>query len=232
MPNSARIGEMQKRVTRHQRRCQGAPHLERGLESNEGIIPSIDVGSHLRKLRADHRLSIRTLAELSGLNVNTLSLIENGKTSPSVGTLQLLANALNVPITAFFETVIPENSISYLRAGQRPRAEFTHGIIEDLGSGLTLHGGQPLLVTLETEANSGPTPIVHTGFEFVFCLEGQLVYTIDDCSYQLNPYDSLLFEAHLPHCWRNAGNVPARSILIMCPADESDHPAERHFKLE
>ena len=69
----------------------------------------INVGRHLRELRAGRGLSIRALAEQSRLNVNTLSLIENSRTSPSVSTLQQLASALDVPITAFFETDIPKN---------------------------------------------------------------------------------------------------------------------------
>ena len=177
-------------------------------------------------------LSIRSLAELSGLNVNTLSMIENGKSSPSVSTLQQLASALTVPITDFFETDIIKNNVSYQKAGQRLQAAFAHGTLADLGAGLTLHGGQPLLVTLEPKANSGPTPIVHTGHEFVFCLEGRLSYTIEDHIYILNPGDSLLFEAHLPHFWQNVGESTSQSLLIMCPADESDHPTERHFKPE
>jgi transcriptional regulator with XRE-family HTH domain len=189
-----------------------------------------EVGRCLRKLRARRGLSIRSLAEQSGLNVNTLSLIENSKTSPSVSTLQQLAGALDVPITAFFETDKPKNNISYQIAGQRPRAVFAYGTLEDLGAGLTLHGGQPFLVTLEPKANSGPTPIVHTGLELVFCLEGHLSYTIDEWVYPLNPGDSLVFEAYLPHCWQNTGETASRSLLIMCPADESDHPTERHFK--
>ena len=60
------------------------------------------------------------------------------------------------------------------------RLAFAYGTLADLGAGLTLHGGQPLLVTLEPKANSGPTPIVHTGHEFVFCLDGHLSYTIED----------------------------------------------------
>ncbi len=192
----------------------------------------INVGLHLRELRAGRRLSIRSLAEQSGLNVNTLSLIENSRTSPSVSTLQLLASALDVPITAFFEIDTPKNNISYQKAGQRPRAAFAHGTLEDLGAGLTLHGGQPFLVTLEPKANSGPTPIVHTGHEFVFCLEGHLSYTIEDQAYRLDPGDSLLFEAYLPHRWHNAGETASRSLLVMCPTDESDRPTERHFKPE
>ena len=71
-----------------------------------GRIPpndGIDVGKRLRLLRSEKGLSLRALAELSGLNFNTLSLIENAKSSPSVSTLQRLAIALDVPITTFFE---------------------------------------------------------------------------------------------------------------------------------
>ena len=80
--------------------------------------------------------------------------------------------------------------------------------------------------------NSGDTPIVHTGLEFVYCLEGCIGYEVDGQAYTLNPGDSLLFEAHLPHRWRNAGNTPSRSLLLLCPTDERDHPDERHFTYE
>jgi transcriptional regulator with XRE-family HTH domain/mannose-6-phosphate isomerase-like protein (cupin superfamily) len=223
-------GRTQERQQFH-RRQRG---LVASVESNNNSLvpPLIDVGHNLRDLRAAQRLSIRSLAELSGLNVNTLSMIENGKSSPSVSTLQQLANALAVPITAFFETDSIKNNVSYQKTGQRPQAAFVYGTLADLGAGLTLHGGQPLLVTLEPKANSGPIPIVHTGHEFVFCLEGRLSYTIEDRIYILDPGDSLLFEAHLPHYWQNVGESTSQSLLIMCPTDESDHPTERHFKPE
>ena len=101
--------------------------------------------------------------------------------------------------------------------------------MEDLGAGMTLRGGQPLIVVLEPQADSGPTPIVHTGHEFVYCLDGQLTYIIEGQNYLLEPGDSLIFEAHLPHRWGNLGNTPTRSLLIICPTDENDHPTERHF---
>ena len=136
------------------------------------------------------------------------------------------------PSRLFLKPISPRTNIAYQKAGQRHRAGFAHGTLEDLGSGLTLKGGQPFLVTLEPKANSGSTPIVHTGLEFVFCLEGHLSYTIEERAYPLDPGDSLLFEAYLPHCWQNTGETASRSLLIMCPSDESDHPTERHFKPE
>jgi transcriptional regulator with XRE-family HTH domain len=195
----------------------------------EAIEPATDVGGRLRMLRAGAGLSIRALAEMSGLNVNTLSLIENGKTSPSVSTLQQLAGALGVQVTEFFVTEQGNETVVYQKAGERPRAMFEHGIMEDLGAGMARFGAEPLIVTLEAHADSGKNPIVHTGREFVYCLEGQVAYTVDTEPYLLEPGDSLLFEAYLPHRWKNADAQPSRVLLVLCPLDERDQPTQRHF---
>jgi transcriptional regulator with XRE-family HTH domain len=189
----------------------------------------IDVGIRLRMLRARAGLSIRALAEKSGLNVNTLSLIENGKTSPSVSTLQQLAVALGVPVTEFFIAEQGNKTVVHQHNGQRPRAAFSHGVMEDLGAGMSRLGAEPLIVTLEANADSGKNPIVHTGREFVYCLEGSVAYTVDTETYLLEPGDSLLFEAYLPHRWKNEDAKPSRVLLVLCPLDERDHPAQRHF---
>ena len=194
-------------------------------DSTEGV----NVGRRLRKLRAEHDLSIRALAEKSGLAINTLSLIENAKTSPSVSTLQQIAAALDVPITVFFETDTPKTHVVYTKAGSRPSANFAHGTLADLGAGMADSVVQPFVITLEPNRGSGANPIVHTGHEFVYCLEGRITYTIEDRTYLLEPGDSLLFESHLPHRWQNVGVQQAQAILILYPSDERDHPTERHF---
>jgi len=191
----------------------------------------VNVGRRLRELRAEHGLSIRALAEQSQLNVNTLSLIENDKTSPSVSTLQQIAAALKVPIVAFFETNLPKNSVAHILAEHRPQAAFAHGLLEDLGAGLTRRGLEPFVITLDPGADSGSHPIVHTGFEFVFCLQGQIAYSVEERTYVLEPGDSLLFESHLPHQWRNPTDRPSQAILVLSPTDTGDQPAERHFNV-
>ena len=192
-------------------------------------VPEVNVGHRLRELRNERELSIRALAERSGLNVNTFSLIENGKTSPSVSTLQQIAAALEVPMTAFFETEVPKNSVAYIVARNRPRLAFAHGTLEDLGAGLTNRAVEPFVVTLEPHASSGDNPIVHTGFEFVFCLQGRMTYRVEDQSYVLEPGDSLLFESYLPHQWQNDEAQPTQAILVLYPTDARDHPTDRHF---
>jgi len=220
------------RVGRRHRHWQDSLMAVMEPSTKESVTAEINVGLRLRELRTEQGLSIRSLAELSGLNFNTLSLIENGKTSPSVGTLQQIALALRVPITAFFETKSMQREVVYQKPGQRPWATFTYGLLEDLGAGLTLGEGLPLLITLEPGTDSGPEAIVHTGQEFVYCLEGCLTYIVAGNEYILESGDSLIFQAHLTHRWENRGKTLSRSLLILCPSDEKDHSAERHFILE
>ena len=191
--------------------------------------PEVNVGCCLRVLRDERGWSIRELAEKSGLAMNTLSLIENARTSPSVSTLQQIARALEVPITAFFETGAPKTSVVHIKASCRTCAAFAHGALEDLGAGLTSRVVQPFVVTLEPHAGSGPTPIVHTGYEFVYCLQGRMTYTIQDRTYLLESGDSLLFESHLPHHWQNVEAAPSQALLVLFPSDARDRPTESHF---
>jgi transcriptional regulator with XRE-family HTH domain len=215
---------------RHRRRRDFLEALRH--EQSTECIPIVDVGQRLREKRTSYGLTIRDLAKKSGLNVNTLSMIENGKVSPSVETLQRLSIALEVPIAAFFEDNTPKNKIAYYKANQRPSINFTHGILEDLGAGMPRRGAETFLVTINPLSNSGNHFIVHTGRETVFCLEGQLTYTIEDQIFVLAPGDSLSFEAHLPHRWQNSGTTPTRSLLVLCPSDEQDRPTEQHFAPE
>jgi len=201
-----------------------SPVLEAANSEN-----NINVGQRLREVRMGRGLSIRALAEQCELNVNTLSLIENGHTSPSVSTLQVIAQTLQVPISTFFETNHDDNKVVFQRAGKRPHATFTHGTMEDLGAGMPRFGAEPLIITLKPNADSGKTPIVHTGREFVYCLEGHITYHVEDQPYPLEQGDSLMFEAYLPHRWRNDDSSPSRMLLVLCPLDERDQPSERHF---
>jgi transcriptional regulator with XRE-family HTH domain len=203
--------------------------IPNGTVSPSLHLDEINVGCRLRDLRTGRGLSLRALAEKSGLNVNTLSLIENQRTSPSVSTLQQLAQTLQVSISAFFETGNSNKQVVHQKAGAHPRATFTHGSMEDLSAGMSHPATEPLIVTLDPHTDSGKTPIVHTGQEFVYCLKGRIAYSVGTEVYLLEPGDSLLFEAYLPHHWKNLDATPSSALLVLCPMDEHDHPTERHF---
>ncbi|MBN2258019.1 MAG: cupin domain-containing protein [Anaerolineaceae bacterium] len=193
-----------------------------------------NVGRRLQELRLMQGLSIRSLAEKSGLNFNTLSLIENGKTSPNVSTLQQLATALRVPITAFFDAPSIFKDIVFQKNGQRPLTMLPHGELEDLGGGLALGEATPLLMTSNPKTNSGPDTIVHTGQEFVYCIDGRIIYCVGKQEFNLEKGDSLIFQGHIPHRWENRDDVPSHCLLIICPSDNADRSVGQHLldKLE
>jgi transcriptional regulator with XRE-family HTH domain len=190
------------------------------------------VGKRLRELRLGRCLPLKSLAKLSGLSINTLSLIENNRTSPSVSTLQQLAKALEIPIMAFFEVEPTSKQVVYTSWYKRGEGQAENVRLENLGKGLARNAVQPFIVTLEPGADSGVQMIVHTGHEFVYVLSGRIMYVIDEKPYLLDPSDSLVFESHLPHRWKNISEGESQIILILYPADEHEEPGGRHFDLE
>jgi transcriptional regulator with XRE-family HTH domain len=196
------------------------------IPSNESMI--IDVGTRLRQLRSERNKSMRALARDSGLSTNALSMIERGKTSPSVSTLHKIAEALEVPITAFFRLESTRQDIVFQPAGMRSCIEFPKGIWEGLGGEQFTDRLEPFLLNLESGGSSGRYGMLHTGSEFVMCLEGKIEYEVEDQKYLLNPGDSLIFAAQLRHRWRNPGEKITRVVIVLAGFEHGERPGEFH----
>ena len=187
------------------------------------------LGNRLRDLRRQEGLSLRSLAEKSGLSANTLSLIENGKTSPSVATLQQIALALNIPITAFFESQATRDPVIYTQQDKRAAASFSHGKLEELGSGVGKEGLQPFVVTLSPHTNSNSQPLSHEGSEFIYCMSGRVVYNVLGEEYVMEPGSSLLFSSKLPHSWHNLQDEEAQLIIVLTSMEEPRRPVMKQY---
>ncbi len=183
------------------------------------------VGQQLRKLREQRGLSLRELAEKAGLSFNAISRIEHGENSPTVATLQLLATALEVPITAFFETTY-EKTVVFVSHDKRMRS-ISHGItMESLGLGLRNQQIAPFLFTLAPNMHHHHEAITHQGEEFVYCLKGELIYKINAETFTLHEGDSLLFDAGQPHTFYNTSETPTEFVIIFQNADGQQHHIE------
>ena len=188
-----------------------------------------NVGMRLRALREKQGWSLRELADRCGLSFNAISRIERGENSPTVSTLHSLATALNAPITAFF-VESSEQATVVVRRDRRLSSNVDGIAMESLGIGLRDQQLEPFLVTIEPGAGNGDGPIVHSGEEFIHCLEGSIIYLVNDEAYQLDPGDSLLFEATQPHACYNPNQLPA-TILLVIQAGQDTHLA-RQLHLE
>jgi transcriptional regulator with XRE-family HTH domain len=68
------------------------------------------INERLKKIRKEQGLSLRALAEKSGISKSTLNDIENGKSNPTTETLAKIAKALNIKVSDFFRT---ENDLEH-----------------------------------------------------------------------------------------------------------------------
>jgi len=197
----------------------------------ESEARSVDVGMRIRELREERELSIRALARASGISANALSLIERGRTSPSVSTLYKLSGALDVPITTLFREKPVGTNIVFRKASERTRVSFPRGLWEGLGGEDFSGRVEPFMLTLESGANSGHFNMVHSGHEFVMCLRGQLEYQVENSAYRLEAGDTLLFSADLQHRWRNPGNTVTNVVIVLSGFKPAETSAEDHYSV-
>jgi len=77
----------------------------KGLMVNLETRLNAEVGRRIRERRHAQSLTLKQLANRTGLSVSLISQIELGKSAASMSTLHKLASALGVRMTYFFETV-------------------------------------------------------------------------------------------------------------------------------
>ena len=190
---------------------------------------SLDVGTRLKDLRESRHISMRELARRSDLSANALSMIERNLTSPSVSTLNKLAMALEIPITAFFRNNPEKHNIVFCKATERTRVPFMKGLWEGLGGESFMGKMEAFMLTLETGGSSGPHGMLHTGHEFVYCIRGKLEYEVAGEKYELESGDSLIFASQMMHRWRNAGPNVCNAIIVIAGHEDNENPSEFHL---
>lgn len=176
------------------------------------------IGRRLRDLRSARELSLRQLAKLIGASPSLLSQVENGKVTPSVDTLALLARALGVPVAAFFGDADASQAAGgawVVRAVERQRIELEHGVTwENL-----LPHDEPGLRFMEIRyppgATSGEQLLRHGGRDLFVVLAGELTFRVGFGEHRLGPGDSISFADFEPHRVRNDGEVEARAIVCV-----------------
>lgn len=172
-----------------------------------------NIGARIRLLREEARLSLRGLADLCDLSFNAINRIERGENSPTVATLHKLAAALNVSIADFF-IQSPSQMAIFTSAGSELSLDSEGVVIKSLASGFSNQQLQVFRLDVGPFSTTLPTPVSHSGEEFVFCLDGQITYHVGSLSFDLDKGDSLLFKATQPHAWENKTDRMV-SILVV-----------------
>ncbi|MCX8062695.1 MAG: helix-turn-helix domain-containing protein, partial [Anaerolineales bacterium] len=120
-------------------------------------LPSfeLNLGARIKELRTERNLSIRAVSKKSGISLNALSRIERNLTSPSVSTLYKIAEALDIPMSRFFQDRYQCNDVVFCKKDHSAKVPFLRGLWEGLGCEQFAGGIQPFLLTLEAGGGSG-----------------------------------------------------------------------------
>ena len=220
-------------------------HSSAATDSAAGDLAG-DIGRRLAAYRAERGLRVAELARGIGVTPSLISQIERGQSRPSVSTLFALAQALDVPVDAFFREPAAagpaaEGQVRPASGPERRPAEARYVVRQGNRAAIDIEGGVRWeRLTPETKAHldffelvygpgaeSNPTLYSHPGTEMVLMLTGRLDISVGFETYRLDPGDSMEFPSSLPHRYANPDHAEARAVTVImydCPADVPTPP--------
>jgi XRE family transcriptional regulator, regulator of sulfur utilization len=176
------------------------------------------VGARVKSLREAMDLSLRDLAERSGVSAPMLSQVERGDTSPTLAIAEKIASGLDLTLSQLLR-LDEDRHVVVVRAGQgRTRCRRGHRL-EELTPPLPGLRADVSVHTLAPGAATGAPddPPVHEpgSRETTVVVEGTAELFIDGQRHELTEGDSVTFDADLPHHFENNGETDARLIAVV-----------------
>ncbi|GIO84833.1 XRE family transcriptional regulator [Paenibacillus faecis] len=156
----------------------------------------MELGSKIRKIRKAQNRSLDDIAKACGFTKSLLSKIENGKTVPPIGTLIKIAEALGTKISILLDdqdlngTVFTTHRMSLDKMVQTDKGYAFSAIAAERPEKWM----QPFYFVAR-KGKTGKRTVSHVGQEFIYVLEGTMIYYVGKEEYTLNAGDSLYFDS-------------------------------------
>ncbi len=185
--------------------------------SKSHIQPDLSdtVGARLQALRQKFGLSQRELARRADVTNSTLSMIEQGKVSPSVGSLEKILHAFPISLQEFFSESIELNPTVI---GADEFIEVTRGEADFRILPLTVGNERDGVYLAEQVYPPGARVnsqwMIHNGFIGGIIISGALDLHLDGVIFNLNEGDGFNFSLHRDHTFVNSGEVPCKLVCV------------------
>ncbi len=199
-------------------RLKQNPHSTRGEKERK---LEVSIGREVRTLRQSIGITVADLSVSCGISVGMLSKIENGVISPSLTTLQALAQALGVPLTYLMRKFEEERSVVQVKSGtgvemerRGTRAGHQYKLLGYLSTNTSGVVSEPYMITLSDAGDEFPA-FQHDGVEYLYMLQGAVEYRHGDKTYLMEPGDSLFFDADAPHGPEKLIDLPVQYLSVI-----------------
>ncbi len=188
-------------------------------QAPDQLDPAV-IGARVKALRESSGLSLRDLAERSGVSAPMLSQVERGETSPTLTVAARIAAGLDLRLSQLLR-LDEAGAVTIVRASQRQRGgnKRRGHSFEVLTSG---QPGQRAELSRHTLAPGGATgaaddpPMHEPGSRETALVEhGAIVLVCDGIAYELNEGDCVTFDADLPHHFENHTTAEAAFLAVV-----------------
>lgn len=161
-------------------------------------------------------MSMKVLAEKTGLTSGFISQIERELAEPSITSLRKIAKALEVAVFYFFTE--EKNTGMVVRKNNRQSRNFakSHLTYELLSPDLNKQM-EMFMATLEPGSSTCDEPLSHNGEEVTHVLEGTMWIKIGEDEYTLDEGDTIYYFSSIPHKIVNTGKKMLRFISTITP---------------
>jgi transcriptional regulator with XRE-family HTH domain len=178
----------------------------------------VSVGPRVRALREAMELSLRDLAERSGVSAPMLSQVERGETSPTLQVAARIAHGLELRLSQLLR-LDEDGTVTIVRADERRKGGAAGHTYEVLTPPLPGQRAEVSRHTLKPDsATGGPgdPPMHEPGSRETTVVEkGPLTLIIDGAEHELNTGDCVTFDADLPHHFENHGKEEAVLLAVV-----------------
>lgn len=184
------------------------------------------VGAHIRQLRLATHMSLRSLAARTDFSPSFISQVENGLVSPSINSMQKIAEALGVTLGEFFAAAAQGQGGSIVRAAQRETlpSGWSQALVEALAPIGGRHSLEAMLITLQSGGRSGKHPYPRPHEEFAFLLQGEVTLTLGPETHILEEGDAVMILARELRLWVNEGPSLALILVVSARGEAESRP--------
>ena len=164
-------------------------------------MEDLDIGSVLQNCRSARNISLRQLAEMTGMTASMLSQIERNLVNPSINTLKLISMALVVRRDARITLGRPE----------------TEDIVYELLTANVSGDIEFCMMHVPGKNDSHNVETMHHGEEVAYVVKGRITVYVNDVPYELEEGDSVLIPPESLHRWKNDGDEECDVLFAITP---------------
>jgi transcriptional regulator with XRE-family HTH domain len=189
------------------------------VEDHDAVAAAL-VGPRVRALRDAMGLSLRDLAERSGVSAPMLSQVERGETSPTLALATRIAAGLELRLSQLLR-LDEDGAVTIVRAGEgrtggRPQRGHRYEVLTAPRPGQRAELSRHELAPGAATGAPDDPPMHEPGSREVALVErGRLVLVCDGRPHELGDGDSVTFDADLPHHFENPGSEPATFLAVV-----------------